>query len=92
MFRLAITDMQDQECGDCCNIYLIQSQYTKVAAFGRHHKRGGADFGRATSFAVSFVLALTKVNILAITEILVLHVGNGQSEHVLLDIMIFAIR
>ena len=29
-------------------------QYTKVAALGRHHKRGGAAFGRATSFVVPF--------------------------------------
>ena len=31
---------------------------TKVAAFGSHHKRGGAAFGHAASFVVSFVLAL----------------------------------
>ena len=42
MFRLVITDMQDKYCGDCYDVYLIQSQYTKVAAFGPHHKRGGA--------------------------------------------------
>ena len=74
--------MQDKYCGDRYDIYRIQSRYTKVAAFGRHHKRGGAAFGRATSFVVSFVLALNKVNIVTITTILVLHVGNGQSEHV----------
>ena len=82
MFRQTITDMQDKYCGNCYDIYLIQSQYTKVAAFGRHHKRGGAAFGRATSFEVSFVLALNKVNIVAVTTILVLHVGNDRSEHV----------
>ena len=38
--------------------------------------------GRATSFVVSFVLALNMVNIVAVTTILVLHVGNGQSGHV----------
>ena len=48
---------------------------TKVAAVGRHHKRGGAAFGRATSFVVSFVLALNRVNVVAVTTILVLHVG-----------------
>ena len=48
---------------------------TKVAAVGRHHKRGGAASGRATSFVVSFVLALNRVNIVAVTTILVLHVG-----------------
>ena len=47
-----ITDMQDKYCGDCWDIYLIQTQYTKVA-------RPSA----ATSFVVSFVLALNKVNV-----------------------------
>ena len=40
MRRPTITDMLDKYCGDCYDIYLIQSQYAKVAAFGRHHKRG----------------------------------------------------
>ena len=35
-----------------------------------------------TKGMVSFVLALNKVNIVAVTTILVLHVGNGRSEHV----------
>ena len=52
---------------------------TNMAACGRHHKRGDAAFGRATSFVVSFVLALNKVNIVAVTTTLVLHVGNGRS-------------
>ena len=76
--------MQDKYSGNCYDVKLIQSQYMRVAAFGRHHKRGDAAFGRATSFVVSFVLALNKVNvdIVAITTILVLHVGNGRSEYV----------
>ena len=36
----------------------------------------------ATSFVVSFVLAFNKVNIVALTTMLVLHVGNGRSDHV----------
>ena len=48
-----------------------------MAAFGRHHKRGAAAVGRATSFLVSTVSALNTVNIVAVTTILVLHVGNG---------------
>ena len=68
-FRPTITDMQDKYCGDCYDIYLIQSQYTEVAR-------------PATSFVVPFVLALNKVNIVAVTTILVLHVGNGRSDHV----------
>ena len=62
----------------CYDIYLIQSQYTKVA----QHKRGGAALSRATSFVVSFVLALNKINIVAVTTMLVFHVGNGRSDHV----------
>ena len=63
-------------------IFTLFKANTKVAAVGAHHKRGGAAFGRATSFEVSFVLALNKVNIVAVTTILVLHVGNDRSEHV----------
>ena len=74
--------MQDKYCGNCYDLFLVLSQYTKVAGFGRHHKRGGAAFGRATFFVVSFVLAWNKVNIVAVTTILVLHVGTGRSEHV----------
>ena len=73
---------KDKYCGNCYDIYFIQSQYTKVAAFGRHHKRGGAAFGLATSFVVPFVWTLNKVNIVAVTTLLVLHVGKGRSEHV----------
>ena len=81
MSRPTITDMQDKYCGNCYDMHLIQSQYTKVAACGRHRKRGDSAFGRATSVVVSFVLALNEVNILAITTILVLHVRNGPSKH-----------
>ena len=75
------TDMQDKYCGDCYDIDPIQSQYKG------NHKRGGAAENRATSFVVAAagrhlcVLALNRVNIVAVTTILVLHVGNGQSEH-----------
>ena len=64
------TDMQEKYCGDCYDIHPIQSQYTKV-----DHKRGGAAVGRATAFVVSFVLALNRVNVVAVTTIVVLHVG-----------------
>ena len=53
-----------------------------------NHKRGGAAECRATSFVVApkgrhhCISALNKVNIVAATLILVLHVGNGRSEHV----------
>ena len=68
MFRPTITYMQDKYCGDCYDIFHIQGQYAKVAAFGCHHKKGGAAFGRAISFVVSFVLALNRVNMAADLE------------------------
>ena len=34
-----------------------------VAVVGRRHKRGGAAFGRATSFVVSFVVAMNRVDV-----------------------------
>ena len=80
--RLTITVMQDKYCGDRHDIYLIQSQYTG------NHKRERAAKGRATSFVVAAkgrhlcILALDNVNIVAVTTMLVLHVGNGRSEHV----------
>ena len=71
MFRPTITNMQDKYCGNCYDIYLIQSQYKG------NHKRGDAAEGRHFCR-----LALKKVNIVAVTTILVLHVGNGRSEQV----------
>ena len=68
MFRPTITDMQDKYCGNCYDIYHIQSQYKG------NHKRGGA--------AEGIILAWNKVKIAAVTTTLVLHVGNGRSEHV----------
>ena len=61
-------------------IFTLFEANTKVAACGRQHKRAGAAFGRATSFVVSSVMALNRVNVVAVTTILVFHVGNGQSE------------
>ena len=81
MLRPTITDMQGKYCGDCYDIYPIQGQYKG------NHKRGGAAEGRATSFAVAAegphlrILALNRVNIVAVTTVLVMHVGNGRSEN-----------
>ena len=69
------TDMQDKYCAHCYDILPIQSQYKG------DHKRGEAAEGRATSFVVSAasrhlcVMALNRVNVVAATTILVLHVG-----------------
>ena len=65
------TDMKDKYCGHSNDI----SQYTKVAAVGRHYKRGAAASGRGTSFVVSFVWALNRVNVVAVTRIHVSYVG-----------------
>ena len=73
MFRPAIADMQDKYCGDCYDIDFIRSQHKG------NHKRGGAAECRAPFFVVAAegrhlcILALNKVNILAVTTILVLH-------------------
>ena len=45
--------------------FTIQNAYTKLAAVGRHRKGGGAALGPATSFVVSFVLALNRLNVVA---------------------------
>ena len=72
-----MTDMQDKYCGNCYNIFLIQSQYKG------HAKGGGSAEGPATYYVVAAkgrhlcILALNRVNIVAITTILVLHVDNG---------------
>ena len=59
--------MQVKYCGNCYDIYLIRSQYTTVAAFGRHHKRSGRPSAAPP----------LRVNVVAVTTILALHVGNG---------------
>ena len=67
--------------GECYDIHHIQSQYKEK------HKRDGAAEGRATSFVVPAegrhlcILALNEVDIVAVSTILVLHVGNGRSDH-----------
>ena len=58
-------------------IHLILTQYT-VVAFGRHHKRGGAAFGRATSFAVSFVMAMHRVDVVALNTIFSLRLSKTR--------------
>ena len=57
-------------------IFTIFTASTKVAACGRHHKRGAAAFGRGTSFVVSFVEAVNIVNIVAVNTVLVLHLSQ----------------
>ena len=57
-------------------ILVIFTASTKVAASGRHKKRGGAAFGRANSFVVSFVEAVNIVDIEAVNTVLVLHLSQ----------------
>ena len=63
------TDMQDKSCGDCYDTHPIQSNYTRT------HARAGAAEGRATAAGLLCILALNRVNIVAVTTILDLHVG-----------------
>ena len=65
------TDMQDKYCGVCYDIHHVQSQYKG------NDKRGGATEGHVTSFVDRHfcILALYRVNIVAVITILVLHVG-----------------
>ena len=56
--------------------HLLYDIATKVAAVGRPHKRGAAASGRGTSFVVSFVLALNRLNIVAVNAKRFLHVGT----------------
>ena len=78
----SLTETQSKYCVECYDIYSIHSHYKG------NRKRGGAAEGRATSFVVAAegrhlrILALNRVNIVAVTTILALHVGNGRSEHV----------
>ena len=41
----------------------------KVAVFGRHHTRGGEACGRASSFVVAFVVAMNRVDVVAVNSI-----------------------
>ena len=68
-------DMQDKYSGQCHDIRPIQSQYKEVAAVGRDQKIAVAAFGCSTSSVVSFVLALNRANIVAVSTKLVLEVG-----------------
>ena len=42
----------------------------------RHQKRGVAAFGRATSFVVSFVVAMNRVDVVAVNTIFVLRLSK----------------
>ena len=53
----------------------MQDKYSKPI-----NKGGGLRLAAATTKEVA--IALTKANIVEVTKILVLHVGNGRAEHV----------
>ena len=44
-------------------IFTLSKANTKVPAWGRRYTRGGAAVGRATSFVVSFVVAMNRVDV-----------------------------
>ena len=62
------TDMQDKYCG---HTFTLFKAITKVAAVGRHHRRGAAAFGRGTSSVVSFVVAMNRVDVVELVVDLV---------------------
>ena len=49
---------------------------TKVAAVGRHHRRGALASGRGTSSMVSFVVAMNRVDGVALNTIFVLRLSK----------------
>ena len=49
---------------------------TKEAAVGRHHKRGGVAVGRDTSFVGSFVVAMNRVDVVALNTIFVVRLSR----------------
>ena len=74
--------MQDKYCGNCCDIYLIQSQYK-----GNHKEVTRLKAPPPTSFLMAAkgrqicILALNNVDIVADTTIVALHVCNGPKMH-----------
>ena len=57
---------------------------TILTLFKANTKEGTKEVARLAADTTTFcILALNKVSIIAITTILVLHVGNGRSEHVI---------
>ena len=57
MLRPTITDMQDKDCRNYYDIYLIHSQYK-----GHHNKRSGVVFGHATVFVDKSCTTNTRVD------------------------------
>ena len=86
MFKPTITDMEDKYCGNCNDIYPIQSQDKGggLRPPPQKRRRGQKETQRKPQKATGrrLLLPLNKVNIVAMTTILVFHVGNGLSEHV----------
>ena len=74
------TDMQDKYCGHSNDINPIQSQYNGGGRWPPPQKRwrgltAAPPLLWSAAPPVSFVLALNRVNVVAVTTILVLHVG-----------------
>ena len=49
---------------------------TKKAAVGRQHKRAGAASSRATSFVVFFVVAMSRVDVVALNTIFIVRLSK----------------
>ena len=68
------TDMRDKYCGHW-TFTLFEANIQRWRPLAATTKEVPRPYGRGTSFVVSFVLALNRVNVVAVTTILVLHVG-----------------
>ena len=66
----SLTETQNKYCVDCYDIYSIHGNYKA------NHKRGGAAFAPATSLVASFVMAMTRVDVVALNTIFALRLSK----------------
>ena len=69
------TDMQDKYIGHSNDIHIIQDKTQRRRTLAATTKEVPRPYGRGPSFVVSFALALNSVDVVAVTTVLVLHVG-----------------
>ena len=82
MFRPTITDMQDRFVVTATIFTVFRANIQRCWPLVATTSAVGRAVGRATSSLVSIILDLNRVNIVTLTTLLVLHVGNGRSKHV----------
>ena len=59
------------------NVNKVNEIYSIHSHYKGNHKRGGAASGRASSFAVSFVVAVNRVDVVALNTIFVLRLSKS---------------